>query len=439
MTTEPAVEIRDLRFRYSTVEEDTIRVPSLHIERGKVAAITGPSGAGKSTLIELMAGSIRDPYTGSLRVLGQEWKDLTNDSDRQRQVRRIGLIPQDFGLLPSWSVDQTLLQDLIDARVPETEREERVTRALASVHLLEKRTQPTGGLSGGQKQRVAIARMLARRVDLVIADEPTANLSAELVSETMDLFRELARDGGAAPGPAVVIVTHEQAVADSCDQQIILQSLVVARKEAVGTPPRPANVPRSLILVGLAGIVLVGLALIAFGNLPGTSLSVLGLPREGPAASPGSLNQTPLSAGGLVSQAAPSQSLLPQTDAPLQSAPPTASSSPNSREVANGVNLSLVGVSVLSTPTLNFRVTNQSGEDFIARLDYADVIATDDLGRRYEVICCLAGARGVSVPAGQSYDFSVPLAPPLHPLATDLTVTIADFSGNPNVTFKWRL
>ena len=95
----PVITVRGLRFLYSGSSEDVLRVPFLDVPPTGMTAITGPSGAGKSTLIELLAGTLREPYEGSVQVLGIEWQSLARDADRQRQLRRIGLIPQDYGLL----------------------------------------------------------------------------------------------------------------------------------------------------------------------------------------------------------------------------------------------------------------------------------------------------------------------------------------------------
>ena len=97
----PIVAIRDLRFRYPGMSHDALWMPALDIGRPGLVAVTGPSGAGKSTLIELMAGTLSERYSGSVRVLGKEWAELRRDRSRQFHLRRIGLIPQDLGLLPN--------------------------------------------------------------------------------------------------------------------------------------------------------------------------------------------------------------------------------------------------------------------------------------------------------------------------------------------------
>ena len=218
LSAESSVHIRDLRFRYPGATQDTLQIPALDVSGRGLIALTGPSGAGKSTLIELLAGTLREPYMGSVRVLGAELRELTRDADRQRHIRRIGLIPQDYGLLPGRTIQEVLQQDLADAQVPTPEYANRIARALAQVGLSDFAQRPSERLSGGQRQRVAIARMLARDVDLVIADEPTANLDPELVGETLALFRTLGNR------VAVIIVTHDGKVAAQCDRTIVLQA-----------------------------------------------------------------------------------------------------------------------------------------------------------------------------------------------------------------------
>lgn len=212
----PLVRIRDLAYSYPEGPE-ILRIPALNVSGRGLIAITGPSGAGKSTFVELLAGTLQSGYEGSVEVLGSEWRDLRRDADRQRHLRRIGFIPQDFGLLPDRTPRQMLQQDLTDSGVSTDEHAERIDRALAEVEIVDLADQRIASLSGGQGQRVAIARMLARDVDLVIADEPTANLDPGLRSVIMGLLRKLS-----AHVP-VIVVTHDAAVAEACDRTIILQ------------------------------------------------------------------------------------------------------------------------------------------------------------------------------------------------------------------------
>lgn len=128
-----------------------------------------------------------------------------------------------------------LIQDLTDSGVPATEHAERIVQALAAVDLTELADQRIASLSGGQGQRVAIARMLARDVDLVIADEPTANLDPDLRGVVMGLLRKL------SDHVPVIVVTHDAVVAEACDRTIILQPAALAWTEPETSSSHPAR------------------------------------------------------------------------------------------------------------------------------------------------------------------------------------------------------
>ncbi|MGH2719922.1 MAG: ABC transporter ATP-binding protein [Actinomycetota bacterium] len=211
---EPFIRVRDLRFRYTGATHDALWIQSFEVDQPGLVAITGPSGAGKSTLVELLAGTLNQRYSGRVEVLGTEWTELRGDRARQFHLRRIGLIPQDLGLLPSQTARQMLLQALTDADVPRAECDDRIARALTRVDLLGFADRRIAELSGGQKQRVAIARALARNVELILADEPTANLHVELADETLAVLQRIA-----ATIP-VVMVTHDPRMAARCDRQV---------------------------------------------------------------------------------------------------------------------------------------------------------------------------------------------------------------------------
>ncbi|MDA8185195.1 MAG: ATP-binding cassette domain-containing protein [Actinomycetota bacterium] len=255
------VRVRDLRYRHPGSERDVLRVAGLEIGGRGLIALSGPSGAGKSTLLELLAGTFQDDYEGSVEVLGREWKTLRRDAERQRHLRRIGFIPQDFGLLAERTPSEQLYQDLADAGVPEADRAARIATALDAVGLAAVSDQPVKQLSGGQAQRVAIARMLARNVELVLADEPTANLDPRMRDEVMGLFRKLSES------MPVVVVTHDAAVAAACDRTIILQGLAEPG-EGTSEPVLTRRRSRAWSVAGLvAVVVLLGLGAVGASEL----------------------------------------------------------------------------------------------------------------------------------------------------------------------------
>lgn len=244
LSSDPIVAIQDLRFRYPGMRHDALRLSRLEIDRPGLIAITGPSGAGKSTLVELVAGTLNERYTGSVSVLGKEWSELRTDRSRQFHLRRIGLIPQDLGLLPHQTPSQMLRQALLDAGVPACECDDRVASALSRMDLDAYAHRRIAELSGGQKQRVAIARVLVRNVELILADEPTANLNPQLSDETIAVLRSI---GQTIP---VVVVTHDSRVAPLCDRQVRLEAapadLPAVAPMAAPTRFVPARAARSV-------------------------------------------------------------------------------------------------------------------------------------------------------------------------------------------------
>ena len=219
--TGPVVDVVGLRFRYPggpvllAVDEFRVSEPGL-------VAVMGESGAGKSTFGALIGGQEQSPYEGSVQVFGQEWSAIVEDgrdADRQLHRRRIGYIPQGYGLLPNYTPWDMLLLDMGDAEIDQAERPGRAERALQAMGLTGMADRLISELSGGQQQRVAIARMLAREVGLVVADEPTANLD---LSTTRDVLDALRQAGRRIP---VIVITHDQWVADQCQWRLDLPSL----------------------------------------------------------------------------------------------------------------------------------------------------------------------------------------------------------------------
>lgn len=316
---DPLVRIRDLRYRYPGADHDVLRIPFLDVNGAGLIAITGPSGAGKSTLIEILAGTLRGDYSGSVQVLGQEWSDLHRDAERQRHLRRIGFIPQDYGLLTDRSVTALLSQDLRDSGADPSEYRERIGGALREVGLEGFGDRQVAALSGGQRQRVAIARMLARDVELVIADEPTANLDPALAQETLALFRRL------ADRSPVLIITHDPAVAAACDRTIVLQSAVAdVEPPTSASPIRPGRRRRTRWLA----------AAVVLGVIGGASFAIVDaesgktLVEQGASATnatvPGSLPVPTSTTAGIHSSRANGHTRsTPATTTPPTTTPPT--------------------------------------------------------------------------------------------------------------------
>jgi ABC-type lipoprotein export system ATPase subunit len=323
----PIVAIRDLRFRYPGMDHDALWMPALDISRPGLVAVTGCSGAGKSTLIELMAGTLSERYSGSVRVLGKEWAELRSDRSRQFHLRRIGLIPQDLGLLPNQTPRQMLCQALLDAGVPKAQCDDRVIRALSQMDLDVYMDRRIADMSGGQRQRVAIARALVRNVELILADEPTANLNTQLGDEIVAVLKRIGRT------IPVVVVTHDPRIALLCDDRIHLApppftEPVAAGPARVRRPRRKVAIVSTASSCAVAAIVamFVGAASPAEGptasRLPG-HVAAPAVAATPPSPSPGAVPSQATPAGAAPSEAAPPPAATLPAAAPAAAAPQT--------------------------------------------------------------------------------------------------------------------
>ncbi|MBM4251133.1 MAG: ABC transporter ATP-binding protein [Deltaproteobacteria bacterium] len=187
------VELRGIvkNYRLGQTVVSALRGVSLQLHRGEFTAVIGASGSGKSTLLN-MIGCIDDPDSGSISFDGVEVTKLTDDAKSHLRNQKIGFIFQSFNLIPVLSVEENVeLPLLINSSISVAERSERVASALADVGLSAYTKNRPDQLSGGQRQRVAIARALAGNPDLVLADEPTANLDSQNSAKIIDLMLEL--------------------------------------------------------------------------------------------------------------------------------------------------------------------------------------------------------------------------------------------------------
>jgi putative ABC transport system ATP-binding protein len=191
-----------------------LRDVSLHVAPGEYVAIMGESGAGKSTLLNLIAG-LDTPDSGRIRIDGRDLAGLDDAARTRLRRSKLGFVFQAFHLLPHLSVARNVALPLA---LNGLDADQRVEELLAAVGMLDRRDAPPRELSGGEMQRVAMARALAHRPKLVLADEPTGNLDAESAAEVLELLRaQLRRDQAAG-----ILVTHSGIAAATTDRVLRL-------------------------------------------------------------------------------------------------------------------------------------------------------------------------------------------------------------------------
>jgi putative ABC transport system ATP-binding protein len=180
---------------------------SLKIELGEYVAIMGPSGSGKSTLMNIM-GALDNLTSGEYFLDGIEISSMDENALSVVRGRKIGFIFQSFNLIPRTTAIANVELPLAYQGIKSAERKLRATKALEVVGLADRMDHEPTELSGGQQQRVAVARALATRPALLLADEPTGALDSKSTSDLLDLFDQIN-----SAGRTVVVITHENDVA----------------------------------------------------------------------------------------------------------------------------------------------------------------------------------------------------------------------------------
>lgn len=177
-------------FNPKTVPVHAVQDVHLHIEEGEFVALVGPSGSGKSTLLNLMGG-LDEPTTGSVIIDGIEITRLSENKLIDFRLYNIGFVFQSFNLIPVLTSKENIGFVLQLQHTPKKEREKRVLTLLKEVGLEDKIDVKPGQLSGGQQQRVAVARALASKPKIILADEPTANLDSKSAANLLDIMAKL--------------------------------------------------------------------------------------------------------------------------------------------------------------------------------------------------------------------------------------------------------
>jgi len=176
-----------------TVPVKAVQNVHLHIEEGEFVALVGPSGSGKSTLLN-MIGGLDEPTSGSVIIDGIEVTNLSENKLIDFRLHNIGFVFQSFNLIPVLTAKENVGFVLQLQKSPKKVIQKRVKELLYEVGLEDKLNSKPGQLSGGQQQRVAVARALASKPKIVLADEPTANLDSKSAENLLDIMAKLNKE-----------------------------------------------------------------------------------------------------------------------------------------------------------------------------------------------------------------------------------------------------
>ncbi len=203
-------------FRTDEVETHALSAVHLTIARGEYISVAGPSGCGKTTLLSLL-GLLDTPTAGTYFLNGQSVANLTFAERARIRNREVGFIFQSFNLIGDLTVYENVELPLSYRGLKDAQRRERIEQALEKVGMTHRMRHYPAQLSGGQQQRVAVARALAGRPSILLADEPTGNLDSRNGEAVMELLRDLHRDGA-----TICMVTHDQRFARHAERTVHL-------------------------------------------------------------------------------------------------------------------------------------------------------------------------------------------------------------------------
>jgi len=230
------VKVNDLKKYYKGEEVKALDGITTDIKRGEVVVVIGPSGSGKSTFLRSL-NLLEIPTAGEIYLDDEEITDPKINVNKAR--RKTGMVFQHFNLFPNMTVlgNMTFAPKKLLKKSKE-EAEEKAMELLKRVGLADRADAYPAQLSGGQKQRIAIVRALCMEPELMLFDEPTSALDPEMVGETLDVMKELARDG-----MTMVVVTHEMGFAREVGSRVIFMDEGKIIEE--GSPEEIFDAPKS--------------------------------------------------------------------------------------------------------------------------------------------------------------------------------------------------
>lgn len=226
-----SAQVVNKTYRSGEVEVAAVKGANFEIEPASFVSFVGPSGSGKSTLLNLI-GCLDRPTSGDLRVVDTDVAVLDRQAAARFRGRHIGFIFQDFNLIPVLTVAENVEYPLLMVQSwPTAKRRQRVSEMLAAVDILDQADKYPDQLSGGQKQRVAVARALATRAKLILADEPTANLDHATAYRIIDLMKRMRDEFGST----FIFSTHDPKIMEAAEVIFTLED------GQVGPAARRAN------------------------------------------------------------------------------------------------------------------------------------------------------------------------------------------------------
>jgi lipoprotein-releasing system ATP-binding protein len=218
------LEVRGLKrsFRQGDVTIEVLRGVDLDVRRGEIVALLGPSGSGKSTLLQAV-GLLEGGFEGSIRIHGEEAARLDNDGRTRLRRDSLGFVYQFHHLLPDFSAAENVIIPQLIHGASNDDARQRAETLLDVLGLGHRLTHKPSQLSGGEQQRVAVARALANRPQLVLADEPTGNLDEATADIVFAEFLALVR----GEGSAALVATHNERIAGKMDRVLRLHEGVL--------------------------------------------------------------------------------------------------------------------------------------------------------------------------------------------------------------------
>lgn len=221
---EPIVRLRDLRRSFSQggVTIDVLRGVDLEIRPGEIVALLGPSGSGKSTMLQAI-GLLEGGFSGLIEIAGTDASKLSGDDRTALRRDHLGFVYQFHHLLADFNALENVVLPQLVAGTERATAEARAAELLGALGLAKRLDHRPSQLSGGEQQRVAVARALANRPELVLADEPTGNLDEATADRVLEEFLKLVR----GEGSSALIATHNERLALRMDRVVRLHEGVL--------------------------------------------------------------------------------------------------------------------------------------------------------------------------------------------------------------------